>query len=472
MEVELNLPPGTDVVCAREVEALPDVRSAIAAALSSPIGSPPFPDLCRQALERMTMPDSTVAPSVVVVVSDHSRPVPYKGESGILWPLVDELLRAGLPPEWITILVATGTHHPLADEEIWELLDGRVREVGVRVASHDAADPALLVPAGRTGAGVDVSVNRVYVEAGLRILTGLVEPHFAAGASGGRKSICPGLVDVRSVRDFHGPSVVASEGAGGLCLEANSCHELALEVASLVPADFIVNVTTGRDGRVTGVFAGDMREAHLAAVGLLKTLAEVHLEHEYDIVITHAAKVGINHYQAGKALGSAAPAVRPGGYLVLLADNTDLDPVGSASYRRLLQVLAQEGPHEFQRLIQEDEWEFAQDQWAVQMYAMLLERIPRDHLFYFSPQTRADDYAFLPCRDPGSIGLAGAESGGFGPAAGDSRRLAVFVEAAVERAAAECRARLGREPRILCIADGPHCVPRPAPPARASLSGT
>jgi hypothetical protein len=199
------------------------------------------------------------------------------------------------------------------------------------------------------------------------------------------------------------------------------------------------------------VFAGDMQEAHLAAVEHLRSYSEVRLQQEYDIVITHSARVGINHYQASKAIGSAAPAVREGGYLVVLADTTDSDPVGSDSYRRLLGLLAERGAEGFQALVQADDWEFVQDQWAVQSLALILGKIPREHLYYFSPQTSTADYAILPCRHPGSL------SAGFyeGPLS-----TAWFVTAAVERAVQESRQRLGREPRIAYLADGPHCVPR------------
>ena len=478
---ELVLPVGTEILRTREPEPVADVLQALDRAFSSPVGCPPFAALCHEALKRMTSANPSLPRSVVVVVSDHSRPVPYKGDAGILWPLVSFLLEAGFPSDWITLLVATGTHHVLTDSQMWALFDPRIREAGVRVSCHDAAcaaglvpvdrsDPAARPPAGRTdpdghapaGRPPDdpqVSINRVYAEAGFRILTGLVEPHFMAGASGGRKSICPGLLDVRSVRDFHGPAVVASDGIGDLRLEGNPCHQYSLEIASLLPPDFILNVTMRPDGRVAGVFAGDMQAAHLAAVEHLRSFSEVRLDHEYDIVVTHAARVGINHYQASKAIGSAAPAVRQGGCLIVVADTTDSDPVGSESYRRLLGLLAESGAEAFQALLRADDWEFAQDQWAVQSLALILEKIPRENLYYFSPQTPAADYAILPCRRPVDF----AESSGMeemGETEEIGETVTRFVRAAVERATQESRVLLGREPRIAFLADGPHCVPR------------
>ena len=114
-------------------------------------------------------------------------------------------------------------------------MDERVREDGVGVHCHDASDLAKLTRVGRTSGGSDVSMNRRYVEADLRILTGLVEPHLMAGVSGGRKSICPGLVDVQSVRDFHGPGTVAHEKATDLVLDGNPCHAASLEIGRMAP---------------------------------------------------------------------------------------------------------------------------------------------------------------------------------------------------------------------------------------------
>lgn len=148
---ELLLPHGTDILRAHEPQPLADVPGAVARAFASPIGCPPLADICAQALKRMTAPERALPPSAVIVVSDDSRPVPYKGESGILWPLVKSLLDAGLPADWITLLVATGTHHTLAPAEVWALFDPRVREAGVKVSCHDAADPAALVPRASQG---------------------------------------------------------------------------------------------------------------------------------------------------------------------------------------------------------------------------------------------------------------------------------------------------------------------------------
>ncbi len=444
----LELPSGTDVLHARLPAAVRDVRAAVTAALSAPVGSPPLADLCRTALAKA----ARRPPAVVVVVSDSTRPVPYKGEGGILGPLLDALSLAGIKPEWVTLLVAAGTHRLLSKDEMWALFDEAVRSSGVRVRCHDAGEARALVRVGRTATGADVLMNRVYVEADLRILTGLVEPHLMAGASGGRKSVCPGLLNVQGVQDFHSARVLADERATDMLLEGNPCHEISLRIARMVPGDFIVNVTMRHDGRVAGVFAGGMEQAHLAAFEHLRSFVEIPITARYDVVVAHSGHVGVNHYQAEKAAAVAAKAVRPGGYLVIVADTIDPDPVGTASYRRLISLLTDVGPEEFLRMIQADDWQFTHDQWGAQVWAQLMDKVPKDHIYYFSPQTAAADYPILMCRLPPRLdGLAE----GCGP--GDS--VAAFVSAAVAEAAALSEAETGRPATVAYLADGPHGVP-------------
>lgn len=462
--VDLTLPAATEVLRTGEPEALVDVPGAVAEALAAPIGGPPLAEICRGVLARGKAREAGAAPApgranrgrqrptVAVVVSDNTRPVPYRGEAGVLWPLVRFLTEAGFPPETITLLVATGTHHRFSEEEMWALFDDRIREAGVGVHCHDAADQAALTRVGETARGSDVFMNRRYVEADLRILTGLVEPHLVAGLSGGRKSICPGLVDVRTLREFHGPVTLAHEKATDLILEGNPCHEAALEIARLQPPDFILNVTMRRDRRVAGVFAGDMEQAHLVAAEHVRSFSEIPLRHEYDVVVVHAGPVGVNHYQAQKAATAAARAARAGGYMVLIADTTDVDPLGSKSYRRLLKLLHDVGPEAFLQMIQAEEWEFVQDQWGVQIWGDLVKRIPADHVFYFSPQTAMEDYAMLPCVDPAPL---------LGDASGSdaSELVSQFVAGAVAQACRASRETTGREPAVAYLADGPHGIP-------------
>ena len=55
---------------------------------------------------------------------------------------------------------------------------------------------------------------------------------------------------------------------------------------------------------MTGVSAGNLEAAHLAAFGFVKRYVTVPVERRCDLVVTHGGRVAINHYQSVKA-GSA-----------------------------------------------------------------------------------------------------------------------------------------------------------------------
>jgi nickel-dependent lactate racemase len=253
-----------------------------------------------------------------------------------------------------------------------------------------------LIYLGKTSRGSDISINRHYIESDLKILTGLVESHFMAGASGGRKSICPGLIGEHSTFIFHGAPMLENDNVRDLSIEGNPCHEESLEMALAAGADFIVNVTLDQDFQITGVFAGHLEEAHRAAVEYLKSYTIIPVKKKYDIVLTHAGFVGINHYQAAKAGVEASHIVKDNGYVLMVGDNTEKDPVGTLSYRTMLQLLKLTGSESFKRTILSSDWTFIPEQWQVQMWDRLFQKIPQSHFYYYSPQFTDAEYRIVP----------------------------------------------------------------------------
>jgi nickel-dependent lactate racemase len=449
--LKLELPEWVDVLGMRAVKPLANPAGAIERALEEPIGCESLSALARRV--RAAEPDGRA----VVVVSDHTRPVPYKGEQGVLWPIVRKLLEAGYAPSRILVLVATGTHPPLTEPQLRGLLDSRVFEAGIEIASHDARDANMLVSLGTTSGGMEVQVDRRYVEARLRVLTGLVESHFIAGVSGGRKAICPGLVGESTTYRLHSAEVMDSPQARDLNLDGNPCHELALAAARMAGAEFTVNVTLDKGYRMTGVFAGELEQAHLAAFEFLKDYVSVPFQGQYDLVITHGGAVGINHYQAVKAALAAQPAVKAGATILVVAANTEASPVGSERYRSLLHLLALIGAHAFRRLIFSPDWTFVPEQWEVQAWGWVLERVGEQGLVYYSPHLGPDDCAVLPGVD-GNRHLP--ERDRYRP---DPANVPVVVRRVLEEVQ-ERHSKGGGEnalPRAAFLADGPYGILTP-----------
>ncbi len=441
--LRVSLPGNADILRLPAVPALRDPAGAIRAALAQPLGAPPLAEIAAGKVR------AKGGASAVIVVSDQTRPVPYCGPDGILEPVIAILSAAGV--RQITILVATGTHRAMEADELRRMLPESVFRAGIAVVNHDCRDAAALRRIGTTRRGTEIWLNRRYLEADLRILTGLVEPHFMAGVSGGPKSVCPGLVGEKATYVFHGARMMADPRSASLRLEDNPCQEEALEVATLAGVDFIVNATINRERRLTGVFAGALVTAHRAAAACVMDESVIPIAREYDVVVTHAGFVGINHYQAAKAAVEGARAVRAGGTLILAANHTDREPVGGADYRRLLPLLSELGIDALERRMLEPDWTFVPEQWELQMWGRALRKLGRpEGLIYCSPQLTGATFKGLPGRD-GGTGLAGL--------VGRDLAEAMVQRALDETLAANPGASVG------VLADGPYGVPRVATPA-------
>ncbi|WP_309400913.1 nickel-dependent lactate racemase [Cerasicoccus maritimus] len=443
--IALNLPENVEVLSMGTPVALENPVQAVQDALDNSIGSPGLDAVIAHKLALGK------DPSAVIVISDNTRPVPYRGESGILWPIVERLLKQGVRSEKIIVLVATGMHRGLTKDEIGSMIDARVLDAGVRVINHDCQETEYLTYLGQTKRGSETYINKRYLDADIKILTGLVESHFMAGASGGRKSICPGIIGEASTFVFHGAPMMADPNTTDLKLAGNPCHEESFEVASKAGADFIVNVTLDHEFNLTGVFVGHLKDAHEAAVEHLKTYTAVPWSGEYDVVLTHAGFVGINHYQAAKAGTVAARIVKPGGHVLMVANNTDTDVIGSLAYRTVLQILKLSGPEALEQILLSPDWKFIPEQWQVQMWARLFKKIPLANFHYFSPQFTEADYRV--CAGGRLAALADIDTASAAP----EKVIPELFEKALGKLYAQHK---GDEPlRIAYLKDGPYGIP-------------
>ena len=172
----INLPDNTFIAHMATPKRVENVEEELNKALLAPINSK---SLIEIATEKKSKKSGAKA---CIVVSDNTRPVPYKGKDGILIPIIDTLTKAGYQDSDITILVATGMHRAMGDNELRAMIDERVFERGIRIVNHDADDKDSLTFVGKTQRGTDAFIDSLYMSSDLKILTGLVESHFMAGA--------------------------------------------------------------------------------------------------------------------------------------------------------------------------------------------------------------------------------------------------------------------------------------------------
>ena len=189
LTVELGDELDVHVIEKPAMPLIDDPAAAVARALAAPVGAPPLAALAADAR------------SACILVCDITRPVP---NHLFLRPVVEILLAAGIAADAITVLIATGLHRPNEGDELAEVIgDAWVLET-VRIENHFARDDSAHVDLGPTPTmGTPVKLDRRFVDADLRIATGLVEPHFMAGWSGGRKVIAPGVAHADTITTFH-----------------------------------------------------------------------------------------------------------------------------------------------------------------------------------------------------------------------------------------------------------------------------
>jgi nickel-dependent lactate racemase len=309
----------------------------------------------------MVAPGNTVA----IVHTDITRATP---NDRMLPILLKELEDAGVQRKDITLINGLGTHRKQTDSELRAMLGSEVVE-HYRCIQHDCYDDANLVSLGVTTRGNPVRINKTYLESDIRILTGFIEPHFFAGFSGGPKAVLPSLAGWESVFSNHGARMISDPNAAWGITEGNPIWEEMREVALTTNPTFSLMVTMNREKQVTGVFAGDMLEAHRAGREFVKRTAMVGVDALYDVVITTNSGYPLdqNLYQAVKGMSGASQIVREGGTIIIAAACQDglpnhggyvrlLEAAGSP--QRVLEMLDEPGFHE-------------PDQWQVQIQALI-----------------------------------------------------------------------------------------------------
>lgn len=278
---------------------LENPTKAIAHALRQPIATPALADIARGRRD------------ACIVLCDITRPVPNRL---LLPPILETLHRSGIPKERVTLLIATGTHRPNWGDELEALVGGDIAG-SYRVVNHDSKSLSAHRFMGTSPNGVPIWIDKVYTDADLRITVGLIEPHFMAGFSGGRKLIMPGVAAFYTIQRWHCPRFLEHPLATNGSVRGNPVHEEALAIAKCVRPDFIVDVILDEANRTTGVFAGDLEQAWLTGVEFAGKHVRAAITEPVDIVVTTCAgyPLDLTFYQTVKGMVGALPAVKQGG---------------------------------------------------------------------------------------------------------------------------------------------------------------
>jgi lactate racemase len=388
-----------------------DPAAEVQAALARPVSTRPLEVLARGAS------------SACILICDITRPVP---NGLLLGPIIRELLRAGLDAGAITVLVATGLHRPNLGPELEELVGDPWVLKTVRVENHDARSDADHVDLGFTAAGTPVKLDRRFVSAQVKIVTGLVEPHFMAGYSGGRKVIAPGVAHKDTITTFHNARFMSDPSAENCILEGNPLHREQLAIATMLGPVLAANVVIDEARHLSFVNFGELIESHLQAVAFVEQFVRLPIPRRYKTIVTSAAGYPLDktYYQTVKGMVAPIDILEPGGNLIVVSECSE--GMGSRPYvesqKRLLELgsdgfLAAIGSKRFADI----------DEWQTQMQ-LKAAKTARIHLYSKG----------LP---PGDRKLTGVQ-------------LIDSVEDAVDRSAQDTG-----DPHVAVIPEGPYVVP-------------
>jgi nickel-dependent lactate racemase len=315
------------------------------------------------ALRELVRPGQTVA----ISVCDGTRPQPRR----IVVPAVLEELDGIVRPEDVTVLIATGTHRGNTDQELRDMLGDEVVD-RVRVVNHDARDDSSLVWIGRLGDDVPVWLNRLWVDADVRITTGFVEPHFFAGFSGGPKMVAPGLAGLETTLTLHDAARIGHPSARWGITDGNPVHDDVRAIAAATGTDFALDVILDAEQRIVQAFGGELFAMHRAACAVAREVAMRPVPARFEVVLTSNSGYPLdqNLYQAVKGMSAAAQVVKSGGLIVCAAECRDGFP-DHGSYRGELSAAA--SPQALLEAISRRA-KTVPDQWQIQIQADIQTR--------------------------------------------------------------------------------------------------
>ncbi len=365
--IAIDLPAGCEphLVEKRPMPVLADPKAAIAESLAKPVGTAPLIEHARGK------------GSACILICDITRPVP---NHLFLRPLIETLLEAGVPRERIDVVVATGLHRPNEGNELAELVGDPWVTQTVRVANHFATSDEDHVDLGRTkGRGTVVRLDKRLVEAELKIATGLVEPHFMAGYSGGRKVIAPGVAHAETITTFHNSTFMSHPKAANCVLDGNPLHEEQLEIVGLLGGALALNTVIDDKRRLAFVNFGEIVESHLEAVAFIRRYAEVELPRRFQTVVTSSAGYPLDktYYQTVKGMVGPLDILAPGGDLIIASACSE--GMGSSHFVEAQRRLVELGTDGFWASI-EGKSHADIDEWQTQMQLKPM-RVGRVQLF-------------------------------------------------------------------------------------------
>ena len=342
-----------------------DISGEVNKALNNPINS--------LSIDKI----SSEGKSVCILVCDITRPVPNKL---FLKQIIIKFINAGISADNILIIIATGLHRPASQDEINEIIGSSWVLKNIKIENHFARDDSMHKNIGTTKQGNIVKLDKRFVDADIKIATGLVEPHFMAGYSGGRKVIAPGIAHADTITTFHSARYMENPNATSCNLINNPLHEDQLEIVNMIGQVYAINCVIDEERNLSYINFGEIISSHMKAVNFVSSFAKVKCNNSYNTIITSAAGAPLDgtFYQTVKGMVTPLEILKKGGDLIITSECSE--GLGSeefiASQKKLLEI----GPNKFLENILKKDFA-AIDEWQTEME---IKSLIKGNIFLFS----------------------------------------------------------------------------------------
>ncbi|KAJ53514.1 nickel-dependent lactate racemase [Clostridium tetanomorphum] len=305
--------------------------------------------------------------NIVIITSDHTRPVPSK----ITMPILLRRIRKVNPDVDIKILIATGFHRPSTKEELIDKFGKKIVE-NENIVMHVSTDKESMVKVGILPSGGELYLNKLAMEAELLIAEGFIESHFFAGFSGGRKSILPGIAAAETIMANHCSEFIGSPNARTGKLKDNPVHKDMLYAAEMAKLAFILNVVIDNNKKIIYAVAGHSENAHKRGCEFVSELCEVKkIEADVAISTNGGYPLDQNIYQAVKGMTAAEAICKDDGVIIMVAACND-GHGGESFYRNVAEA---ETPKDLlQKISKVPRNKTVPDQWEFQILCRILSK--------------------------------------------------------------------------------------------------
>lgn len=267
---------------------------------------------------------------VLLIIPDHTRTAPVDVMFRTIYPLLAPRVQC------LDVIVALGTHHPLAMEDIYRIVgltaEEHEREFSkTRFFNHHWDDPSQLqvvgslseeeteeVTGGRLRMRVDIPVNRKALEYDHLLILGPVFPHEVAGFSGGNKYLFPGIAG-REILDFFHWLGALITNPGIIGRKNTEVRAVIDRAAGRIPTPKSCFAMVVRGKELAGLYFGSTQEAWTHAADLSARVHIAYTGRTFHTVLSQAPQMYDDLWVGGKCMYKLEPVVADGGTLIIYA---------------------------------------------------------------------------------------------------------------------------------------------------------